>query len=75
MWALRRGHTPVVDVLKKAGASDTAMIKESVEKALGLLHKSGPQFLKVSGCASCHHQSLPQMATGLARDRGFTVDE
>lgn len=73
-WALRRGYTPVVEVLKKAGASDTEMIRQSVEKAIGLLQKSGPQFVKVSGCTSCHNQSLPQMAYSAARARGFAVD-
>jgi ankyrin repeat protein len=74
-WALRRGYTPVITALKKGGASDTPMIKESVEKAVALLQKSGPQFVKVSGCASCHHQSLPQMSVGMARERGFSVYE
>jgi len=74
-WALRRGYTPVVAALKKGGASDGTMIRESVEKALALLQKSGPEFVKVSGCTSCHNQSLPQMAAGLARARGFGLDE
>jgi hypothetical protein len=74
-WALRRGYTPVVEALKKAGASDTAMVRDSVEKAIGLLQKSGPQFVKVSGCASCHNQQLPQMAYSVARTRGFAVDK
>ena len=38
------------------------------------MQKSGPQFVKVSGCVSCHHQSLPQMAFAVARERGFNVD-
>lgn len=75
MWAMRRGYTPVVTALKKGGASDAPMIKESVERAIALLQKSGPQFVKVSGCSSCHHQSLPQMTIGMARERGFAVDE
>src|SRR5262245_42269328 len=61
LWALRRGHTPVVEALKKAGASDSAIVKQSVEKAMGLLLKSGPQFVRVSGCVSCHNNSLPEM--------------
>jgi hypothetical protein len=73
-WAERRGYTPVVELLKKNGASDTAMIKQSVEKAVALLQKSGPEFVKVSGCTSCHHQSLPQMSYGMARERGFQVN-
>jgi hypothetical protein len=74
-WALRRGYTPVVAALRKGGASDESMIKDSVERAISLLQRSGPQFVKVSGCTSCHHQSLPQMAASLARERGFRVDE
>ena len=73
-WALRRGHTPIVAALKAAGASDGPMIRQSVEKAVALLAKSGPQFAKVSSCSSCHNQSLPQMAFKVAKDHGFTVD-
>lgn len=74
-WAMRRGNTRVVDVLKAAGASDREMVKAAVEKALALLDKSGPQFVRVSGCTSCHNQSLPQMAYSAARARGFAVNE
>jgi hypothetical protein len=73
-WALRRGYTPVVESLKRSGASDSEMIKQSVEKSIALLQKSGPEFVRVSGCMSCHHQSVPQMAYGIARERGFSVD-
>jgi ankyrin repeat protein len=75
-WALRRGSdTPAVRALRKAGASSAPMILRAAENALALLQKSGPQFTKVSGCASCHHQSLPQMANGIARTRGVRIDE
>jgi len=73
-WAMRRGDISSVQRLKAAGASDAGEIKQSVEKAIALLQKSGPQFVKVSGCVSCHHQSLPQMAFSMARDRGYQVD-
>jgi ankyrin repeat protein len=74
-WAMRRGYTPVVEALKKSGATDTEMVKESAEKAIALLLKSGPQFVKVSGCYSCHNQSLPQMAYSVARTRGYAVEK
>jgi hypothetical protein len=74
-WALRRGHTDTVAKLKSAGATDTAAVRQSVEKAVALMQKSGPQFVKVSGCTSCHHQSLPQMAYAVAREHGYTLDE
>ena len=75
VWALRRGDTPAVAALRKAGASDTAAVTRKAQKAIALLQQSGAQFTRVSGCASCHHQSLPQMALGVARTRGLQVDE
>jgi N-acyl-D-amino-acid deacylase len=74
-WALRRGETPAVAALRRAGPSETTRVKVSVEKALALLQKSGAEFTRVSRCSSCHHQFLPQMALGVARTRGLTVDE
>jgi hypothetical protein len=74
-WASRRGETRVVAVLRKAGASDAAAIKSSAERAIALLQKTSPQFIRVSGCVSCHNQFLPQMAIATARTRGLNVDE
>jgi hypothetical protein len=74
-WAMRRGSTPAVEALRRAGASDTEMIRQSVEKAVALLQRSGPEFVKVSGCTSCHNQSLPQMAFAITRERGMALDE
>ena len=74
-WALRRGDTPVVAALRSAGASDSALTKASVEKALALLQHSGSEFSRISGCYSCHHQSLVQIALGVARAHGVGVDE
>jgi Ankyrin repeats (3 copies) len=75
VWAMRRGDTPAVSALRRAGASETALTKASVEKAIALLQQSGSQFNRVSGCYSCHHQSLPLMAFGAARAHGIAVDE
>jgi hypothetical protein len=54
---------------------NAAAIRTSVEKGLAVLQPTGPTFFKKSGCVSCHHQALPAMATGLARERGFGFDE
>jgi Ankyrin repeats (3 copies) len=75
VWAMRRGDTPVVSALRRAGAAETALAKASVERAIALLQQSSSQFNRVSGCYSCHHQSLPQMAFGAARAHGIAVDE
>ena len=74
-WAQRRGQTPAVAVLTKATIAKTDPHKQAVERAIALLQKSGPQFVRVSGCVSCHHQSVPQMAIGLARQRGYAIHE
>ena len=74
-WALRRGETPAVAALRRAGASDTLRETAAVQKALALLQRSGAQFRQVSGCQSCHHNALPQMAIGIARSRGLAIDE
>ena len=75
VWAMRRGDTPVVSALRRAEAAEAALTKASVEKAIAVLQQSASQFNRVSGCYSCHHQSLPQMAFGAARAHGIAVDE
>src|SRR5262245_52994160 len=46
-------------------------IPESVTKALLVLERQSPQFVKRGGCNSCHNQSLPSAAAALARERGI----
>src|SRR5882724_1138317 len=74
-WAVRRGSTAVVTALERAGASNQAVIRDAAQRSVTLLQKSGTQFVRVSGCVSCHHTFLPQMAAELARSRGLSVDE
>jgi len=74
-WAQRRGYTPTVASLMKVTAVKGDPHKQAVERAIAVMQKSGPQFVRVSGCVSCHHQSLPQMANSLARARGYAVNE
>jgi hypothetical protein len=74
-WAMRRGYTPVVQLLKQHGASDRKMVRDAIERAVALFEKSAPEFVKVSGCASCHHQSLAQMAVARAKEKGIFGDQ
>ncbi len=88
-WARRRGDTAIVRTLLAAGASDEPApvlpaapqnaplpeIDASVMKSLKLLQKSAGQFFSVSGCVSCHNQSIPQMVAVMAQQRGLAVDE
>ncbi|MBZ5672639.1 MAG: ankyrin repeat domain-containing protein [Acidobacteriia bacterium] len=75
IWASRRGNTKVVAALERAGASNPDGVRDSVQRAIALLQKTSPQFIRVSGCVSCHNQSLPQMAAAAARAHGIVVDE
>jgi len=82
-----RGDTAVTAVLVKAGAHSVVSppaipvpqpansIPAAIERALPLLQRADAGFTAKSGCISCHNESFTAMAIGLARDRGFTVDE
>jgi hypothetical protein len=50
-------------------------VKKAVEKGLPLLESIRVPFLEKTGCFSCHHNFMPAMASGLARERGFKVNE
>jgi N-acyl-D-amino-acid deacylase len=81
------GNTPIVDLLIKAGAKASSSTspalkpvranttQAAIERSLPLLQRSDADFTKKSGCVSCHNDSLPAMATGLARRTGFRVNE
>jgi len=58
------------------GIDFTVMSKTAVEKSLPLLQKAGSEWKVRTGgsCISCHHQSLPAMAVGLAREHGFKTN-
>jgi N-acyl-D-amino-acid deacylase len=75
VWATRRGNTAAVRILEQAGASRHQQIRDAVQKSLALLQASSPQFVRVSGCVSCHHQVLPAMAMSSAREHGIAFNE
>ncbi len=60
-----------------AGAEEPqydAAYRAAVEKAIPLISKSVMEYPKHRECFSCHHQAVPMLAVGIARDRGFSVD-
>lgn len=87
MLARQHGHTPVVDVLLEAGATDTAVnppaiafapahsADAAVMRSLPLLQRGDEQFLARAGCVSCHSNTFTAETVALARTRGFAVDE
>jgi Prenyltransferase and squalene oxidase repeat len=56
-----------------AEAPQAAVLRDAVERGLGLLEKTSPQFIKRGGCNSCHNQFLPAAAQAMARERGIAV--
>ncbi len=81
------GDTPIVDVLIKSGAkADTDpepalkaqkenTIQSAVQRALPQIQRADLNFMKSSGCTSCHNEGLTDMALSVARKAGYEVDE
>jgi len=61
--------------LAQAAEADQAKVRTAVEKGVAKALEAGPSFVKVSGCISCHNNTLPVMAASLARSRGAAVDQ
>lgn len=57
----------------EATAPQPAALRGAVQRGLGLLEKTSPQFIKRGGCNSCHNQFLPAAAQAIARERGIAV--
>jgi ankyrin repeat protein len=87
--AQRHGRTtPVVDLLRKAGAKELpapdapaatragiTSPRAAVERVLPLLQQTDVTFLKKSGCVSCHNNTVAAMTVATARQKGIRVDE
>ena len=52
-------------------SSGEQSIPDAVKKALALIEKQSPQFVRKGGCNSCHNQYLPSAAVALARERNI----
>lgn len=83
--ARRRGDDATASALRAAGAEaepePTASARPAVTTAgagvggaLSLLGESGVTSFKKTGCASCHHHTLPLMAFRMASDHGIHYD-
>jgi ankyrin repeat protein len=83
--AQRHGNSPVVQLLRAAGAKDAPLppppapaparsARAALERALPLLQKTDVTFLKKSGCVSCHHNALTAITVAAARKQGVRAD-
>jgi len=85
--ALLRGETPIVELLRKAGAKPTRTIeyktaqrtgntlRNAVQSSIPQLQLADSNFIPKAACASCHNDSLEAMAMSEARKKGFQIDE
>ena len=84
-WARKMGGRVALDALKVAAAPVAAApptartlplpdVKAAAERSVALLEASSQKFFEGSGCVSCHHQNITDMAAGELRSKGLRVD-
>ena len=86
-WARKSGDTPVVAMLKRAGATGTsaaaaspvafapADLRTAAQRSVTLLEKTAVGAAANGGCASCHSHNITDVVSRLARAKGLQVDE
>jgi ankyrin repeat protein len=83
-FAVKHGDTGVARLLGASPAKaapltpvsahtsfDASAIPGAVERAMGLLEKQSGNFIRISGCNSCHSQDLASAAAGFVKSRGL----
>jgi len=86
--AIRHGDTPVVGLLKKAGAQPSAAVsgptakpkpaasvRAALQRSLPLLDRVDDITLRQTGCVTCHHNSLTSMTQAAAKKAGMLTGE
>jgi ankyrin repeat protein len=86
--ARRNGHTPVVDLLLQAGATEAdafrtpprrpvraASVRAAIERIVPVLQRSGVTFIERAGCVSCHHNTMTGMAIAAVRAKRLPIDD
>lgn len=72
----KRNKTIPSRAVPPVGPERTDLIRKSAQRAIDLMQQSSEVFLqRRDACASCHNQLHPALAYGMARERGFRVDE
>ena len=81
-WARKLAGPNGLEALKvshrRAPAADTRSasvpdVRTAAERAMALLETSSQKFFDSSGCVSCHHQNITDMAAAESRARGLKV--
>jgi ankyrin repeat protein len=88
-FAKRLGSTPIVDILRKAGAPEAetpptnsvptpkpaVSARAAFERSMPLIQRTDLSFLTKAGCISCHTTALTAMTLGAARRFGLPINE
>ena len=75
---VQRNYDPSESTVPTAVGVTTATpaaIRAAIERSLPLLQEIDVEFIKRTGCVSCHHNSLVAMAVATARANGYAVNE
>ncbi len=79
--ALARGYSQSAALLGEAATGATGSTatsprspRQAVAVSLTALQTSMLKFNRMTGCISCHQEGLGRIATGAARDHGFSLD-
>ena len=73
--ALQPRHGNTIRNVVQASRNVVQASRNAVQASLPPLQRADAKFTANAGCISCHNDSLAAMAVGLARKRGFRIDE
>ena len=81
-WARKVGAPAGIQLLKATRSPETAAphamppveVKTATERAMALLETSSQKFFEGSGCVSCHHQNITDLAAAEVRAKGLKID-
>src|SRR5262249_55249097 len=70
----KRGHGPRQDAIPAPTTGGIADARVSVTRGVARVLDAASTFKEKTNCISCHHNGLPAMAAGLAKQKGLDVD-
>jgi len=83
-WARKLGAPAALQLLKVSWTAEGAAaamptpatdVKTATERGMALLETSSQKFFETSGCVSCHHQNVADLAAAEVRAKGLKFDQ
>jgi hypothetical protein len=83
-WARKLGAPAGLQLLKVSRTAEgvtaptttpAADVKTATERGMALLETSSQKFFETSGCVSCHHQNVADLAAAEVRAKGLKFDQ